>query len=324
MPVISPQNRKSPSYVRYGMLLLLLMLYLWSLSVQAAQVMLIVGYDGENWYPYTSGLSKKNLTSDGWKKLSHIQNPVVITRQSKTGNYFVKTDRGDVVLYEESPDVETRTIYQNQAAGNNFTHLRAHDNGLLMVELKDGKSRETQIVNIDNKALTDNQQNTLKTHVINNQLSSQFHPLLVEDTLFYAHVSCRVNCDPVIQEVWKKNMVTGRAEQITLLNATTYLHSVDQNLEFGYLSSNQSGYYHLGRINLGTGDFHWLTSGQSTYSYPSISEDNELYAIQRTFSGVRLIKQNDLEKQKPEGATFKIVELPDQIKKIRYLEISNL
>ncbi len=325
MPVRSSQNRQYPDYARNGMFVLFLVLCLWSLSIQAAQVMLIVGYDGENWYPYISELSKKNsISSTSWKKLSHIQDPVVITRQSKTGVYFVKTDRGDVVVYAESPEVEMKAIYQNQAKENNFTHLRAHDNGLLMVELKNGRSRETQIINIDSKNLVNDSQLAIKPHVINNQLSSQFHPLLAGDTLFYAHVSCRGNCDPVIQEVWKKNMVTGKAEQITLLNATTYLHSVDYNLQFGYLCSNKKGYYHLGRINLGTGDVQWLTSGQNTYSYPSISEDNDLYFIQRTFSGTGLMKLSDSDLQKPEDATFKIVELPVQIKKIRYLEISNL
>ncbi len=323
--VICQENKQELSLWRIWQSLFAVFLSIWVIPVQADQVAMVVGFDGDHWYPYVAGLSKKApIKGTTWKKLDHIQDPVAITRQSKTGTYFVKSDRGDVVVYAESPNQKVVTVFEKNGTENNFTQLRAYEDGLMMVELIDGRSRETQLVNISNKQLRGDTQLPIHPEVVNKQLSSQFHPLPADNTLFYAHVTCRVNCDPVIQEIWKKNRVTGKAEQITLLNATSYLHSVDQNANYGYLSSNKSGYYHLARIDLGTGELQWLTDDKNTYSFPSISENNDLYFIQRSLSGSKLLKLKHADMQPLLNSNLEEVELPKQIKKLHYLEISNL
>lgn len=227
----------------------------------------------------------------------------------------MKKDNGEIVqfLSKENKNLQEVALPSLQSDELNYTHLRADTQGALAVRLLNGKSRETEVVAIAS-------QKNAATALFS-QASAQLHPVRTEQNLFYSHVACRV-CDPIIQDVWRRNVVSDETQQLTLLNATSYLHSVDADEQFGYISSNSSGYYHVARLNLLTGDVVWLTSGQVTDSYPSIAS-NTLYFIRRDQQGTRLMRlpvallATDANATNPEA-----VPLPKSVQKIRYLEIS--
>lgn len=273
------------------------------------QGLLIIAYDGSNWFPYISQPGNR------WKKFADIQNPSYLTWQIKTGRFFIKGDDGKMYQY----DLDSKKLKHLESFDDtNNTQLRAYDNGFVMTQLVEGKSRDTHIVSVDNE---------YNTKLIVRQASAQFHPYRHDDQLYYAHVSCRLECKPIIQEVWRKNLITGRARQLTLLNATSYLYSVDAEGRYGYISSNQKGYYHLARLDLSTGEVVWLTGGQVTDSYPSMARDGSLYFIRRTPAGsrvMRLANQADrvIKPNNPENPPETIT-LPEGVIKVRFLELDN-
>jgi hypothetical protein len=185
-----------------------------------------------------------------------------------------------------------------------------------MVKLIEGKSSDTQIVSLDDE---------YSPIPVLRQASAQFHPLYHDTRLFYSHVSCRLECDPLIQEVWEKDLITGNARQLTLLNATSYLHSIDRNGLYGFISSNSSGYYNLARLDLSTNATTWLTNGRVTDSYPAIADDGALYFLRRMQDGTRLMRLIDALGKSETSMDVQDAEavfLPEEVEKVRYLEIA--
>ena len=270
--------------------------------------LMIIAYDGKNWFPYIS-----QPASNRWLKIDAIENPAGVTWQSASGRFLVRQSDGLLQLYE-SGGHSPEQLRRDSAV--NLTQLRAHSDGVLAVELIEGKSRETRIVAIAGD--TGNE-------ILVRQESAQFHPFRHGDRLYYAHVSCRLECEPLIQEVWEKDLLSGRMRQLTLLNATSYLHSVDSNGRYGFISSNSKGYYNLGRLDLATGTLIWLTDGETTDSYPSIASDGSLYFLRRMAGGADLMRLDDVLGQAvttAAGLTAESIPLPEKVRKIRYLEIS--
>ena len=270
--------------------------------------MMIIAYDGEDWFPYIS-----QPVSNTWKKIDAVENPAGVTWQPASGRFFIRRSDGRLHDYL-TPDNKSGELRRDDAM--NLTQLRAHSDGVLAVELIDGKSRETRIV-----AIGDDTGN----EILVRQESAQFHPFRHGDRLYYAHVSCRLECEPLIQEVWEKNLVSGQTRQLTVLNATSYLHSVDSTGRHGFISSNKKGYYNLGRLDLATGDLIWLTNGEATDSYPSIARNGSLYFLRRTAEGTGLVRlENVLEQAVANvaGLGAESIPLPEGVRKVRYLEIS--
>jgi len=295
-------------------------------------VLMIVGYDGSAWYPYVAIIDKQiKFNRNSWTKIIDIRDPVNLTRQPGTGDYYLKGNNGQLFHYQVASKTQSALLSSKPETGltNNYTQLRAHNDGVVMVELLAGKSRDTQLVSmqvplaqtVDSKA-----EPSFKSLV--KQASAQFYPLIHQRKLFYAHVSCRLECDPLIMEVWQQDLNTGNARQLTLLNATSYLHSVNAEGKLGFLSSNQRGYYHLAQLDLVTQKISWLTRGQVTDSFPGVSRNGDLYFIRRTPSGTHLMvlqKENMAifaAHSQPEIMAKKIP-LPEGVQKIRYLEISD-
>lgn len=270
--------------------------------------LMIVGYDGSAWYPYIS-----QPGSNKWKKLKKIQDPAYLTWQFSTGRFLIKGNDGNVYQYHLDNKEPKRLDFFDNA---NYTQLRAFDKGYVMVKLQGGKSSETSIISFGDEQMPKS---------ILRQSSAQFHPYVHDDQLYYAHVSCRLECKPLIQEVWRKDLVTGRAQQLTLLNSTSYLFSVDPDDRYGFISSNKNGYYHLARMDLSSGKISWLTNGQVTDSFPSIAKDGSLYFIRRTPHGSQLMRlpKESINAEVPSPAdTPEVVAMPKEIKKVRYLELN--
>ncbi|MBA5249007.1 MAG: hypothetical protein FE834_05660 [Gammaproteobacteria bacterium] len=279
-----------------------------------SQKLMIVAYDGLNWYPYILTIAKKK---NKWFKVQNIKNPLGVTMQPKTGDLFIKDINQKFYHYKMYKSLLSSKPLNGFNKKNGYTQLRAHDDGLIAVELINGKSRKTKIVSIKSKES--------KPHIMLKQVSSQFHPYKYKNYLYYANVSCKLECSPLIQEVWRKNLVSGATKQLSLLNATSYLHSVDVNNHHGFLSSNKSGFYHIARIDLQTQKITWITSGDSTNTFPSIANNGDLYFIQQKYLTSKLIilKNKQAYLNGNTQNIYQEIPLPSEVQKIRYLEVSN-
>ena len=273
--------------------------------------LLIVGYDGRAWYPYVSqpGANDSGAT---WKKITELRDPIYLTWQSSKGRFLVKGNDGRLYRYGLDGGKPEQLVATDP---NSYTQMRADPSGFVLVQLVAGKSWDTHIASIG----TDD-----RPRILVQQQSAQFHPYRFGSMLYYAHVSCRADCSPLIQEVWRKNLNTGRAEQLTLLNATSYLHSIDPTGSHGFLSSNRHGYYHIARLNLQSGEVAWLTDGQVTDSFPSIALDGSVYFIRRTDDGTQLMHLT----VRLDGSgsdtisALQAIPLPEGVRKVRYLELN--
>jgi len=298
----------------------------------SSQVLLLLGHDGSAWYPYTATVSpKKELQHKHWQKIDSIINPASVTRQPFTGILFVKDNSSKLKRFSKSGQLLS-TLTESMEAGKSksYTQLRAYDDGLVMVELLQGKSRETRLVRYTENARGSNEKGQINPDPLLQQAAGQFNPLIAKDiqskgeALFYGHVSCRLACKPVIQEIWRLNLTTRLAKQMTMLNATSYLHSVDESGRYGFLSSNYHGNYHLARLDLKNNELIWLTDGQITDSYPAVVENGDLYFIRRTPDGTSLMRLGDVinANNSVVKALPATIALPEGVEKIRYLEMS--
>ncbi|MBG7602155.1 MAG: hypothetical protein IZT60_06380 [Gammaproteobacteria bacterium] len=270
--------------------------------------LMIVAFDGASWHPYIV-----NTGNDGWIKIEDVRDPAALTWQREKDALLIKQNDGGISSYQ----LETREMKQLPSFDEStVTQLRAYRQGVVMVRLMDGKSRDTSILSVKN--------NGNKPNEILRQVSAQFHPYIHNDQLYYAHVSCRAECRPLIQEVWSKNLLSGRTQQLTLLNATSYLYSVTADDRYGFISSNQRGYYHLARLDLASGETTWLTGGAVTDSFPSVATDGALYFIRRTPAGSRLMKlpAAAMSSGVVSEEFVENIQLPADVQKIRYLELN--
>lgn len=280
--------------------------------------LMIVAYDGVAWHPYIV-----KTRNGGWVKIDDVRDPAALTWQRQKNVFLIKGNDGGISSYQLETEESARLPFYDESS---VTQLRAYRQGVVMVRLMDGRSRDTRILVSENDVgkLNINKSNFSEPHEILRQASAQFHPHIHNDQLYYAHVSCRAECRPLIQEVWSKNLLTGRTQQLTLLNATSYLYSVAADSRYGFLSSNQRGYYHLALLDLLSGEVSWLTGGAVTDSFPSVDPDGDLYFIRRTSAGSRLMKLPAAAKRGGfvSEEILETIELPDAVQKIRYLELN--
>ena len=285
--------------------------------------LMMVAYDGDAWHPYIV-----KTGSDGWIKIEDVRDPAAVTWRHEKDAFLIKGNDGGISSYQLDRQEFTRLPAFDDST---VTQLRAYRQGVVMVRLMDGKSRNTSILTAEisaGKAALDKPNISKpmlnKPSEILRQASAQFHPYIHNDQLYYAHVSCRAECKPLIQEVWRKQLQSGRTQQLTLLNATSYLYSVTADDRYGFISSNQHGYYHLARLDLLSGEINWLTGGRVTDNFPSVAADGDLYFIRRTPDGSRLMKLPGAANS--EGVVSEEVvehiQLPADVQKIRYLELN--
>lgn len=218
-------------------------------------------------------------------------------------------------MYRSDLSGSQERLLDGSTEKSGITQLRAGGKGAAFVKLVDGKSSDTKLAYMDSDG---------KVEQFHDQASSQFHPLPAGDALYYAHVSCRLICNPIIQDVWRRNVKTGQAEQLTMLNATTYLHSVTQDGRLGAISSNARGYYHIAVVDLYSGDLVWLTNGQVTDSNPTIAGDDRVYFIRRLKEGSFLYSAPLVRDEASKENVMEPIrhQLPKGITKVRYMEFT--
>jgi Tol biopolymer transport system component len=132
-------------------------------------------------------------------------------------------------------------------------------------------------------------------------------------SIYYANVSCVEGCGKIIQEVWRKDIASGQAKQLTLLNTLSHQPSVDSKKEWMYFSSNSKGSYHIWRTSLNTGSVKQLTYGDVTDGFPMSYTEGILF-LRRINNQVKLMHLDN----KGDLSDFK---LPKTYQKIRNLKV---
>jgi hypothetical protein len=181
----------------------------------------------------------------------------------------------------------------------------AEGNRLFVVVLRNRKSLETDIVVLENG----------REKPVVTQRSAQFEPYLhATDLLYYANVLCTDGCGRVIQEIWRKHLVSGQAEQLTLMNAIAQQPVVSADGTWLVFSSDKAGNFHLWRMELATGRVERLTAGRVTDINPAIDANGQVWFIRRSREGAGLMRLGA-------DGTPRPLPLPAAIEDVRDLEI---
>ncbi len=147
------------------------------------------------------------------------------------------------------------------------------------------------------------------------QLSSQFEPFVNDKWLYFGHVHCTIDCGRIIQEIWRKNTISGESEQLTLMGHIARQAIVDQQNQYLYFSSNRAGHYHIWRQRLPHSKPEQLTQGNTSDTDPALDKLANLYFIRHQAGKVYLM-------QKTVDGLLKTLTLPKNIKEIRNLRVN--
>jgi len=271
-----------------------------------------------NYWP--QGMIFVGLTDTGWE--SYVvtkmgQQPEKINLQTEARTPVMSFAKQSVFYLDSGGQVRRYSLIHRKAetllssskdAGYAQPEIDDKNNALYIVQLKQGKSVDTDILRLD---LTTN---TIKPLVV--QRSAQFEPKIAHPWLYYSNVHCVVGCGKIIQEIWRYHTVSGIAEQVTLLNTISRQPTVDEHNEWLYFSSNAAGNYHLYRQLLTDNNrrsAQQLTEGAVTDMSPALYQDR-LYFIRQHSAGADLMCRN------AQGEFYKMP-LPEGIQAIRDLEI---
>ena len=133
---------------------------------------------------------------------------------------------------------------------------------IMLVELINRNSKKTKLVSIDLKHK--------KMKTLHAQYSTALEPYKNNTKdLYYANVSCTEACNKIIQEIWHKDLVTGEANQMTLLNVLSHQPRANKDNTKIYFSSIKGGSYHIWEYDFKTHLSKQLTFGNSTDGFPS-------------------------------------------------------
>ncbi len=260
-----------------------------------------------------SGMSFIGLTAQGWqahiipqhktKVLPNIFEPRQFSWSPSANRYVYLSAQGSIV------DVNNgikKTVLANNAE-DAMTQFRLQDHGknLVLVRLIKQKSKSTKL------AIWKHEQQTFKN--IHYQEGKVFDPYMEQQDLFYTHVSCIVSCGTIIQELWHKELTTGKATQLTLSNGTIRHPIFDLKNDRVIYSLNNTDNYNLWQYDISTQTNIQLTQSNASDLWPSLSNDGEIYFVRRDASGGKLYKLNN--------SASELIQMPE-VQDIRDLEIT--
>lgn len=175
------------------------------------------------------------------------------------------------------------------------------------VEMKNRNSKETDVVSWD-----------LKDEVLEKvvaQRSAQFEPHVTQGTLVYSNVHCVEACGRIIQEIWKKDTISGVARQLTLMGGISKQPVLSSGGEKLYFSSNRGGGYSVWVYEMETGNKRKLTEGSGVDLYPAEGKNGSVLFIRRQANQVELMC-------KAPGKAPQAMPLPDSVTDLRELKVS--
>ncbi len=149
------------------------------------------------------------------------------------------------------------------------------------------------------------------------QPGAQLEPFSSERHLFYSNTLCVVGCGRILQELWRLDLISGEAVQLTLMNSIAREPAATADGDFVYFVSDRDGHYHIWRIQnvAGGGEPERLTNGTVTDTSPALSRSGDLYFIRRSPRGTSLMQHLT------DGTEIELVP-PPGITDLRDLEIS--
>lgn len=284
------------------------LLTLWSAALTADDCqhwpkgLVFVGLRDQGWQTYV--VTKNGLPPEALPLVSEVRTPVL------------SSDHNTLFYIDESAQLSAFSLADNKVevllspsaeASYAQPEIDEKNNALYVVQLKQGKSVDTDILRLDLTAKA--------TSPLIIQRSAQFEPKLADSWLYYSNVHCVLGCGKIIQEIWRYHSVSGIAEQLTLLNTISRQPAVDEKNQWLYFSGNGGGNYHIYRQSLAEKHARpeRLTEGEVTDMSPALADD-KLYFIRQQAQRASLMCRT----QKGE---LHSLPLPEGITQLRDLEI---
>jgi WD40-like Beta Propeller Repeat len=139
--------------------------------------------------------------------------------------------------------------------------LSADGREVYVVEMADGKSLETEILRYTS--------GSAEPARIARQPGAQHDPFVHQGRwLVYASVGCSDGCEELLVEIWSRDLLAGKARQLTLLNALSQGPVTDgRRVVF---SSNASGTHQLWQVGLDGSGQRRLTDGLAQAVHPAL------------------------------------------------------
>ncbi len=302
--------------IRFILPIIILMLFLMISQVNANitnETLYFMGFKNNSWqlfYKKTNELNFKHIKtiSEPRELYFSVKEQLIFyfDTDGRLRQLTLDEKQNEKVLFKPSENDSYAQLFRDEAS-----HL------LYMVKMPRGKSSEADIVVWNN--------NKMKSVV--RQISSQFEPFIYnKNWLFYGHVHCSLDCGRIIQEIWRKNLISGEAEQISFLGQISRQAIVDHEGKWVYFSSNKQGQYHIWRQALTTeGNLivdnmcclaQQISEGDVTDTDPAISENGELFFIRHKQGKAFLIQYSN------EGVLTYLA-LPEGVTEIRNLRINS-
>ncbi|MEX2473873.1 TolB family protein [Marinobacter sp.] len=261
--------------------------------------MAFMGYEGDRWKLYVAEsqgeFDAKEIPVEPRSFTYHSDNAALLYIGIDDGIYLSRGGRHHRLSKPEGNSSYTQPAFSPDGVT------------VYLVEMKDGNSQNTDIVQLDINSET--------FSPVSTQRSAQFEPFASQSRLLFSHVTCVESCGRIIQEVWSRDLASGTSEQVTLLNniskQAVYLEA-DNRI---YFSSNSDGNYAIWTHDLSQRETIRLTNGPGIDLYPAVSGDGQVFFIRREAGQSRLMCKNSAE-----GAIE--MPIPVTITDIRELKVS--
>jgi hypothetical protein len=235
------------------------------MSVQALadESIYFLGYEQNQWV-----LFYRPLEASDYKKISFDDEPREL--------YYIPSEQRALYINSKAQLVEKPLPGEERVLltpkGSDSYAQPVYDlntQSVFMVYMPSGESSKADIVRYQNGKLMP----------FIRQASSQFEPYVAEGWLYYGNVHCVIDCGKIIQEVWRKHIIGGQAEQITLqhhIARQPVLNTDQQQLLF---ISNRNGPYQVWSQDLGTLEASQLTESSSQESDVAVDQQGNIYFL---------------------------------------------
>jgi Tol biopolymer transport system component len=160
--------------------------------------------------------------------------------------------------------------------------MAADGQEIYAVEMADGKSLETEILRFGSAP---------DPARIARQPGAQHDPFVFQRRwLVYASVGCSDGCEELLVEIWGRDLLTGKARQLTLLNALSQAPVTDgRRVVF---SSNASGTHQLWQVGIDGSGLRRLTDGPTQAVQPALC-DGAVHFVRAGPDGATLARLGD-------------------------------
>lgn len=258
---------------------------------------IFVGLNQEQWQLYHMSDNRLRLVETN----TEPRYPAI----SSSGRFLAYIDQsGQVIQLDLKNKKSTILLNTNQNAYIQPEYSQ-DEKSLYLVELVNGISQNTNIVkyHLKDKKITR----------FIDQPGSQFQPRLINDWLYYINVACVNDCGRIIEELWRRHVISRSAEQVTHLNHMSRSPVIyDDKLTF---LSNRTGLYQIFTQTTKPLATHYdqLLDDEASYDFLNVNNDY-LYAIRRQKNQEALVCIHNNK--------VSLIELPASIQRMRNLDIA--